>query len=144
MPNNLGITTLSKELKIPRRTIFDWREKYRKDIISEKQDKELVPEDWPFEVKYEAVIESKQLHEEELGKWLRENGIKSEHLEKWSNELKNMAKQKDNNDELKKANKRIKDLEKELRRKEKALVEASALLLLKKKADLIWPDEEEK
>ena len=32
----------------------------------------------------------------------------------------------------------IKDLEKELRRKEKALAEAAALLILKKKADLIW------
>jgi ribosomal protein L4 len=33
-------------------------------------------------------------------------------------------------------------LKKELNRKEKALAEASALLILKKKADLIWGDGE--
>lgn len=144
MPNSIGITALSNELDINRRTIYDWREKYKKDIIENKTEVELMPEDWSYEMKYEAVIESKQLQEEDLGKWLRENGVKSEHLEKWSEELKNMAKHKDNNDELKTANKRIKELEKELRRKDKALAEASALLLLKKKADIIWGDEEEK
>ena len=142
MPNNLGITTLSKELKIPRRTIFDWREKYREDIINEKQNKGLVPEDWPFEVKYEAVIESKQLSDNELGEWLRKNGVKTDHLEKWNRELKDMAKEKDNNYELKNAKKRIKELEKELRIKEKALAEASVLLILKKKASIIWGEEE--
>ena len=75
---------------------------------------------------------------------LRKNGVKTEHLEKWNEELKAMAKSKDNNDELKKANKRIKELERELRIKEKALVEAAALLLLKKKVELFWGDEEEK
>ena len=55
-----------------------------------------------------------------------------------------MAKNKDNNDELKKANKRIKELEKELRIKDKALSEAAALLLLKKKLEVLWENEEEK
>ncbi len=35
---------------------------------------------------------------------------------------------------------RIKELEKELTRKEKALAEAAALLVLKKKAQAIWGD----
>jgi hypothetical protein len=39
--------------------------------------------------------------------------------------------------------KKVRTLEKELRRKEKALAEASALLLLKKKMDAIWGDQEE-
>ena len=34
--------------------------------------------------------------------------------------------------------KKIKELERELRRKDKALAEATALLILKKKAELIW------
>jgi hypothetical protein len=38
---------------------------------------------------------------------------------------------------------RIQDLERELQRKEKALVEAAALLLLKKKAQKIWGDGDE-
>jgi hypothetical protein len=39
--------------------------------------------------------------------------------------------------------KKVKQLEKELRRKDKALAEAAALLILKKKADLLWGSEED-
>ncbi len=39
--------------------------------------------------------------------------------------------------------KRIRDLEKELRRKDKALAETAALLVLKKKVQQIWGDEDE-
>jgi hypothetical protein len=38
---------------------------------------------------------------------------------------------------------RTRKLEKELKRKEKALAEAAALLVLRKKADAIWGDKEE-
>lgn len=55
--------------------------------------------------------------------------------------------QTNNNDshkqELKKLRDQNKQLQKELRRKEKALAEASALLIMKKKADLIWGVEED-
>lgn len=40
--------------------------------------------------------------------------------------------------ELAQAKKKIRDLERELRRKDKALAEATARLILKKKAELIW------
>ena len=39
--------------------------------------------------------------------------------------------------------KRIQELEKELRRKDKALAETAALLVLKKKAQAIWGDEDD-
>ncbi|MBK7849403.1 MAG: hypothetical protein IPJ73_21395 [Zoogloea sp.] len=39
--------------------------------------------------------------------------------------------------------KRIRELEKELHRKEKALAEAAALLILRKKAAAIWGEKEE-
>jgi transposase-like protein len=144
MPNSIGINALSREVGINRRTIYDWRETYRNDILNDNKDHELLPEDWPFEAKYDAVIESKRISDENLGEWLRTNGIRTEHLEKWGEELKDMAKNKDNNDELKKANKRIKELEKELRIKDKALSEAAALLLLKKKLEVLWENEEER
>ena len=39
--------------------------------------------------------------------------------------------------------KRIQELERELRRKEKALAEAAALLVLRKKAQAIWGEDED-
>jgi hypothetical protein len=38
---------------------------------------------------------------------------------------------------------RVRELEKELRRKEKALAETAALLVLKKKLDAMWGDEDD-
>lgn len=43
--------------------------------------------------------------------------------------------------ETKDANKRIQQLERELARKEKALAEAAALMILRKKAEAIWGPE---
>jgi hypothetical protein len=39
--------------------------------------------------------------------------------------------------------KRVRELEKELRRKDKALAETAALLVLKKKVQAIWGDEDD-
>ena len=47
------------------------------------------------------------------------------------------------NRELKEAEKKNKQLARELDRKEKALAEAAALLVLRKKADAIWGEPEE-
>ena len=45
--------------------------------------------------------------------------------------------------QAKEARKRIRQLEKELQRKDKALAETAALLVLRKKAQAIWGDQEE-
>jgi hypothetical protein len=145
--NNTGIGELSREIGVDRKTILNWRNKYNNDIvksIEENNAEKLTPENWPFEYKYSLMIESFQFTDEEIGLWLREKGVKSEHIEKWKDDFKTMAKQKDNNDELRKAKSRIKELERELKLKEKALAETSTLLILKKKYSLIWEDEEEK
>jgi transposase len=47
------------------------------------------------------------------------------------------------NQELKEEKKRAKSLEKDLHKKEKALAGAAALLLLRKKAQAIWGDQED-
>ncbi|GAE31780.1 hypothetical protein [Alkalihalobacillus hemicellulosilyticus] len=44
---------------------------------------------------------------------------------------------------MKEEQKRAKQLEKDLQKKEKALAEAAALLLLRKKAQAIWGEDEE-
>lgn len=147
IPGGIGITALSKKTGIPRRTLFDWRKKYCSandiDLKVTRSPREL-----PLLAKYEAILESTSLEEENFGRWLRLRGLKSEHLEKWKDEIRDMAKKKNKddikkNEELKEAKQRIKELERELRRKDKALAEASALILLKKKADAIWGVEED-
>ena len=93
------------------------------------------------------LLATAKLDEEAVGTYCREHGIHSFQLKQWKNDLmthdKN-HKQKDNSrNELKALRDENKKLKKELRRKDKALAETSALLVLKKKADLIWGEDEE-
>jgi transposase len=104
------------------------------------------PKNWTPEQKMQAVLESSQLSEEELGAFLRKNGLHESNLKQWRLEMlgglqatapKKKSKGKSAED------KRIRQLEKEINRKDKALAETAALLVLKKKAQAIWGDEDD-
>jgi hypothetical protein len=65
------------------------------------------------------------------------------HLEQWRREIIEAVDGKGSRRQKAKDKRRVKELERELRRKEKALAETTALIVLKKKAQLIWGDPEE-
>ncbi len=84
---------------------------------------------------------AKGLKGEQLGAYLRKAGIHEVQLRDWEMSMRNGLKPRGRKPTRNAADvKRIKELERELRRKEKALVEAAALLMLKKKVDAIWGD----
>jgi len=87
------------------------------------------------------------LDEHAIGAYCREQGFHSFQLTQWKNELMNHGSNNKQNDgsgnELKLLREEVKKLKKDLRRKEKVLAETSALLVLKKKADLIWGELED-
>ena len=93
------------------------------------------------------LLVTASLDDEALGAYCREQGIHSFQLTQWKNDLmKNDSnkKIKDNSrDEIKLLREENKKLKKDLRRKDKALAETSALLVLKKKANLIWGELED-
>lgn len=92
------------------------------------------------------LLATANLPEQELGKYCRMHGIYTHQLEQWREEVMKMdPKEKETKfrHEIKALKAKNKRLDKELRRKEKALVEASALLLLKKKAQALWGDSED-
>lgn len=110
--------------------------------------KQKAAKKWTPEAKLKAIFDTQSMNEEELGVYLRREGLHSNQLKEWREEVitglapvaNKSASKKDERDE------KIKSLERELRRKDKALAEASALLILQKKIDLIWgnKDEDEK
>ncbi len=110
------------------------------------------PQDWSAEEKLQAVLEASQHSETELGAFLRRKGLHEEHLAAW----RHMAIEAlDSRGRAKKAKavsegKRTRDLEKEVRalekevaRKDKALAETMALVVLKKKLQHLWGDEDD-
>ena len=95
---------------------------------------------------FEHLLATRDLDEADLGAYCREHGLYSHQLTQWRERM--MSADESTTDkqqrlELKKLRDEAKRLQRELRRKERALAEASALLVLKKKADLIWGVDED-
>ncbi len=104
------------------------------------------PNGWSAEEKLNAVLEAASIADEQLGAFLRKKGIHETHLEQWRMQMlgglgkrRPAGKPSQRNADIK----HIRSLEKELRRKDKALAETAALLVLKKKVQEIWGDEED-
>jgi len=103
------------------------------------------PQEWSPVEKLRAVVEASQLSEADLGEFLRSKGLHAVHLEEWraAAELALTSGGKARQRGKPSEGKRIKALERELNRKDKALAEVTALLVLKKKLEAIWGDEDE-
>ena len=92
------------------------------------------------------LLQTAALDEMGLGAYCRKHGIYSHQLTSWKEYFMSNSEQdklRNQLEELKKLKTENKALKQDLRRKEKALAEASALLVLKKKADSIWGEREE-
>ena len=95
-----------------------------------------------------VVLETANLSEIEFSEYCREKGIYPEQVKEWKDACINANdRAKESNGkvskELREERKEKEKLAKELARKEKALAEAAALLVLRKKANAIWGTDEE-
>jgi len=146
-PNARRISDISRETGVSAPTLYAWRNTYRDKGIAVPADPSN-PEQWDGAAKLSVVLETEPLNARELSEYCREKGLYAEQIARWKasaiqgNEhegkvvgAQRRARQSDR--------KRIKQLERELRRKEKALAEAAALLILKKKAQALWGEPEE-
>ena len=142
------ITAIAKQHTVSRSALSRWIQEVKAGKLSnDKQTQEQCPSDWNVQAKIAAVTATQGQSEEQRSVYCREKGIYPHHLEQWEQELMN----KPNDDKLKQYRADIralkdenKQLQRELRRKEKALAEAAALIILKKKAQALFnPDGED-
>jgi hypothetical protein len=146
-PGGLTATALSREVGISQPTLSRWlREAGRLSGVSDSKPSaaperpERRPEDWTSKEKVQAVIESAHLDEGDLGVWLRQKGLKSEHLRRWREAMEDGADALFTPPAPRMAaaeRKEVKRLEAELRRKDKALAETAALLVLQGKVQAL-------
>ena len=102
------------------------------------------PQDRSAEEKLKIVLEAEIVPEEQLGAFLRRNGIHEAQLREWrSMMLSGLQKPPRPSSKNSEETRKIHQLEKELQRKEKALAEAAAIIILKKKVQSIWGGEDE-
>jgi transposase len=143
-PESRSIAKVSQETGVNEQTVRNWLKQSKSGILTSKRaassPRSLTPKE-----KYQLVVEAAGIDDEHLGEFLRERGLHSEHLTIWDQELREMIDAK--KDRQLKENRALKQkvrlLEKDLLRKNKALAEATALLVLKKKLETLLTDNEE-
>ncbi len=146
-PGRRTATELSKEVGVPQPTLSRWLRaagSVRGMTSEREQDKaQRRPQDWTAEERLAAVLEAESLSQEELGEFLRRKGLHEAQLKEWRElALAALGARKATATSRSEA-KRVRELEKELRRKDKALAETAALLVLKKKLQALWGDEDD-
>lgn len=144
---NTPISQLMKETGISDATLYTWRKQARNEGLVVPGDGKNA-EDWSSEDKFAVVLETATLNEAELAEYCRKKGLFAEQITAWKSSClsanKSQAQQeKQLQEQRRQDQKKIRQLEKELKRKEKALAETAALLVLRKKANAIWGDDQE-
>lgn len=134
-PNGRTAGALAEETGLSQPTLSRWLREARKVGVMNTPAKK-----WTLVEKLRVLIEASRLDESTLGEFLRREGLHEAQLKPWRAEVEAALGDASKRGKRSAAAKRIKELERELRRKDKALAEASAILVLKKKAAAIWGD----
>ena len=146
-PENRTVREVSEEEGICEVTLYTWRKQAREQGFAVPGSKKQT-EDWSGEAKLAVVVETAALSEAELSEYCRSKGLYPEQVKAWreacieGNQTQAQRRQGER-DEARRDKKRIKELERELRRKDKALAETTALLVLRKKLNALWGEDEE-
>lgn len=155
-PNGRSATSLSEDVGVPQATLSRWlKQAGTVPAVSKRKTTQKKragttgkrPQDWSAEAKLQVVLEAARLSDDELGEFLRRKGLHEAQLEQWRKLVEKAAQEALETSRRRRGpspeQKRIRELEKELLRKDKALAEAAALIVLKKKALAIWGDEDD-
>jgi transposase len=142
-----SIKQVAKESGIGQSTLEKWMKLRRDGVLLDKRKQKCLSVNSSNKPPLQHILVTAGLDEEAVGAYCREEGIHSFQLKQWQDELMTHDGSKKQTDNLRKDLKALRDqnklLKKDLNRKDKALAETSALLVLKKKANLIWGDLEE-
>jgi len=133
------MATVCEEAGVSRRTATKWLQRCGTVSAHPTQRGHMK---WTAEAKLKALVETSGLAENELDLYLRREGVYSTQIMAWRAEVIEYFETrptcaKDARDET------IRLLEREILRKDTALAEASALLILQEKVDLIWGNRHE-
>ena len=146
-PHNRPITELAAEEGISEATLYLWRKQARREGRL-MPDGDQGPQGWSSRDKFAAVVETAAMNEAEVAEYCRSRGLYPAQIETWraACEVANDW-DRESQRQLKAAQsaleKERRELQRELERKEKALAEAAALLVLRKKAQAIWGKDED-
>lgn len=147
MSPNETVIHIARETGLSEATLFKWKKQAKSKgmpVPGSKPDSER----WSTQDKFSIVVETATLSEIELAEYCRKKGLYVEQVQAWRDAclqanggVAEQATQLQKN--IRQKDREIKKMNQELRRKEAALAETAALLVLRKKANAIWGDEED-
>jgi transposase-like protein len=146
-PWSSGIRAVASELGLPKSTLWYWKEKYAKTTYMKKNTTKS-GKNWSSEQKLDVLIKTSSMSENELGIYLRSNGLHSSDIMAFKNDLTSssgkVGRQK-LDPEVVGLRKTVKTLEKDLRKNQAVQAEQNARIKLLKKSHEIWgqPEDEE-
>ena len=141
-PENKLVSELARENGISKQTLYHWQKNlHAKGMPVPGNGKNA--EDWSSKDKFAVVLETASLNQAELAEYCRSKGLFVEQIAAWHEACQQanahtVERTREQREQSKNDRKRIKELEKELLRKERALTEAAAIIILRKKAQAIW------
>ncbi|WJV54334.1 transposase [Prodigiosinella aquatilis] len=130
-PYNMTVAAVAQMDGISEATLYNWRNQA-------KAEGKPVPgadkngEQWSAEARFATIVETATLSEAEVAEYCRKKGLYPEQLTQWKQAFLQTS-APDDKAALKQSQKENKQLKRELARKEKALAEAAAILVLRKK-----------
>lgn len=132
----VSASRLAQETGVRQQNLSRWPQEARSLPMMADKAKPVVRE-WSVEQKARVLSKASKLSGEELTAYLELEGVKFAEYEQWRVALD------DGGGASAASSKRIRQLERELARKDKALAEAAALLVLKKKVKTLFGEDED-
>ena len=146
-PSNKLVSVLARENGITEQTLYTWRRQLKSQGVPVPGNGKNA-EEWSSKDKFGVVLETAQLNEAELAEYCRRRGLFVEQIAAWREACQEANahaadRHRQQQEQSKSDRNEIKQLKKDLQRKEKALAEAAALIILRKKAQAIWGESED-
>ena len=104
---------------------------------SRSKDKGRTPDDRTAQEKFALLLKARTLPDEQLGEFLRTEGLREGDLERWEQEALGGLEKGPSNEAQ---SRQVRELERQGRKTAKRLKEAEALLELQKKVQALWGD----
>lgn len=148
--DRISAAALAEEVGVAQSSLSRWLREARNLVGMKKRNPDpneaKSTREWSEEEKLRVVVEATGLSDDELGVFLRREGLHDSQLKQWRETILSALRERGKPKISKReraALKRNKQLERELTRKDKALAEVTALLALKKKLEALLGDEDE-
>ena len=141
LTTEISYRRLAAEISTSERSLRDWVKRHQAGQMKPPdEDLSRSTDERAPEEKLRLLLKARALADEQLGEFLRREGIREGDLERWEQEALGGL-QRGPSDAGK--SRQIRELERRVHKSEKRLKEANALLELQKKVQALWGDEDD-